>query len=87
MSNYDGLGGSKSISDVKKLLKGLQSDEEVRLMFDKNKEMLKTNVTSKATAINTSCGISIIPNSNKSILKCNFNLYLQIAMLTMIYHH
>lgn len=37
IQEYDDLRSTKSVSDVKKLLRGLSPDEEVRLMFDKNK--------------------------------------------------
>lgn len=35
--DFDGLKSSKSVSDVKKLLKTLKSDEEIRIMYDANK--------------------------------------------------
>ena len=37
IQEYEDLRSTKSVSDVKKLLRGLSPDEEVRLMFDKNK--------------------------------------------------
>ena len=37
IQEYDDLKSTKSVSDIKKLLKGLSPDEEVRLMYDKNK--------------------------------------------------
>lgn len=37
IQEYDDLKSTNTVSDVKKLLKGLKSNEEVRLMFDKKK--------------------------------------------------
>ena len=37
IQEYDDLKSTNTVGDVKKLLKGLKSNEEIRLMYDKNK--------------------------------------------------